>query len=631
MQTQEKEIISNYIDELKSNWQRLSDEERRRKLADLHFMIADCSELELELIKSELVRNFETESEFYAGIKAAKALTLIYNSDNNILTAINKIDPELREPARGAAVRDIIKQIAQSDSDTEVESYINALNERLNLSKKELRAIYNDIAKIRKRSTRKTKADQLIELALDSDLQLFHDLEREAYARVKLDNRFAIYKLKSKEFRAYLSELYYKAYNKSVNNEDKKTAIDTLSAIAIFENAEYELHLRVAEYENAIWYDLSDWRAVKVSPDGWEVVDTPPVLFRHYSHQKAQVEPVQGGDLKQVLNFVNLKNEEDKILLLAYLVAALVPRIPHPVLVLHGAQGAAKTTLFKIVRELIDPSLVASLTFSKDFAQFAQAASHHYCVFLDNLTTLPDWLSDCICRLVTGDGFTKRELYTDDDDIIYAFKRLAGLNGINLVANRADLLDRSLIFELKRISENERIDEKQLWSEFNQAKPQILGGLFGALSIAMREYSNIKLKSLPRMADFAIWGCAAAKVLGYSDDDFIEAYLINIDRQNEEALSSSAIAQAVISFMQDKTEYQANSAQLLADLTVIAEELQLTRAKNWPRDPRWLWRRLKEAEITLSSIGIELDRFQKSTGNRERVILLKNTTTQGLL
>ena len=64
---------------------------------------------------------------------------------------------------------------------------------------------------------------------------------------------------------------------------------------------------------------------------------------------------------------------------------------------------------------------------------------HNYICYFDNVSEIKEWISDQLCRAVTGSGFSKRELYSDDDDIIYNFRRCIGFNGINLGATKADL------------------------------------------------------------------------------------------------------------------------------------------------------------------------------------------------
>jgi hypothetical protein len=119
----------------------------------------------------------------------------------------------------------------------------------------------------------------------------------------------------------------------------------------------------------------------------------------------------------------------------------------------HGEQGAAKTRSQEVVKMLVDPSQLKTLTFPKDGNELAQKLAHNYIAYFDNVSYIPDWISDELCRGTTGTGFSKRQLYTDDD-VIYNFKRCIGFNGINLGAIRADLFDRGLIYELERIEKN---------------------------------------------------------------------------------------------------------------------------------------------------------------------------------
>ena len=103
-----------------------------------------------------------------------------------------------------------------------------------------------------------------------------------------------------------------------------------------------------------------------------------------------------------------------------------------------------------------------------------QKLSHHWAALFDNVAGLSGWQSDALCRAVTGEGFSKRQLYTNDEDIIYHFQRIIGLNGINVVATRADLLDRGILIGLERISPDQRRDEEEMEAAFQEARPYIL-------------------------------------------------------------------------------------------------------------------------------------------------------------
>jgi hypothetical protein len=284
---------------------------------------------------------------------------------------------------------------------------------------------------------------------------------------------------------------------KAPNSEALSSALNVLEGMACFDGATHDLQNRVAYHEDAIWYDLTDerWRAIRIVGDGWQIRNDPPILFVRYGHQKPQVEPIGGGDIHKVFDFIPVSGSGPRLLLLVYLVACLVPDIPHPVPILHGPQGSGKTTAFRILRRLIDPSSVETLSFPRDNAELVQNLSHHWCPYFDNVTKLPVWQSDVLCRTVTGEGFTKRQLYTDDEDVVYSFRRCVGLNGINIAATKPDLLDRAILVGLDRIGTSARRTETDLRTEFEKARPYILGGMLDTLSRAMCLLPEVNLNS----------------------------------------------------------------------------------------------------------------------------------------
>ena len=63
---------------------------------------------------------------------------------------------------------------------------------------------------------------------------------------------------------------------------------------------------------------------------------------------------MRGGSLDELWQFVNIR-EEELALVLAWLVQALCPTGPYPILCLYGQQGSAKSTTTRVLRTLIDP------------------------------------------------------------------------------------------------------------------------------------------------------------------------------------------------------------------------------------------------------------------------------------
>lgn len=451
-----------------------------------------------------------------------------------------------------------------------------------------------------------SQADRLVGLVL-LRAELFHDQLQTPYARISVDGSFQNLRCRSRAFRRWMARLLYEVEEKAPSTETLSSALNVAEARAIFDGECYRLHCRVAHHENAIWYDLTDeqWRAVRVTSDGWHIIDHPPILFTRYEHQAPQIEPIKGGDVNRLFDFIAVTDDSSRLLMKTWLVSCFVPDIPHPVPVLHGSQGSGKSSTFRVLRRLIDPSAVDILSFPRDGNELVQMLSHHWSPLFDNVSGLQGWQSDILCRAVTGEGLSKRTLYSDDEDFIYTFRRCVGLNGINVAATRPDLLDRSILIALDWIPPERRRTEADLWTTFAEARPHILGGIFDGLSKAIRLLPKVRLSRLPRMADFARWGCAIAQALGHKADDFLQAYEKNIAQQNEEVLESHSVAAAMLALMEKQVTWEGTPSELLAELTRVAEARKIDiQTKVWPRAAHALMRRLKEVQPNLQDVGI---------------------------
>ena len=65
------------------------------------------------------------------------------------------------------------------------------------------------------------------------------------------------------------------------------------------------------------------------------------------------------------------------------------------------------------------------------------------------MSGLQPWLSDTLCRLSSGGGFSVRSLWTNNDEVLFEAARPAILNGIDDIITRPDLADRSLFVTLE--------------------------------------------------------------------------------------------------------------------------------------------------------------------------------------
>ena len=459
---------------------------------------------------------------------------------------------------------------------------------------------------------RTSTAKALVELAMKS-CTLFHDERKDGYAVTTIGDVRRTLKLRGKDFRRWLSGSYYASTKKAANSEAISSALSVIEAQATFDGRELELSNRFAMRDGCIYIDLGDpdWRVIEVTPDGWEIMNKPPVLFRRYSHQKALPVPVRGGKLSDLHEFLAIKSEDDKRLMEAWLVAAFFPNVPRPASTFHGPQGASKTTSARILKAVTDPSLIVSVDFGKSPADLAQVLDHHGVPCFDNLTSIPAWAADTLCRAVTGGAFSKREHYSDDSDILMVFQRPIIITGINIPTHAPDLLDRLLLIELDRIRPEKRMDEVTFWRNFNAARPKLFGAVLDAVSGALKRLPDIKLDRMPRMADFARVACAYAEFAGMGANTMLDIIMAHTFRQTQEVLDADPVATAVVEFVRKSGKWTGTASELLS---LLNEAHPQQRPDGWPKQGNTLSRRLTVLHSTLSEVGINIRRHKE--GNR---------------
>ena len=129
-----------------------------------------------------------------------------------------------------------------------------------------------------------------------------------------------------------------------------------------------------------------------------------------------------------------------------------------------------------MLRALSDPAVEPLRALPRNERDLAIAAGNAWVLAFDNLSGISRPALGRLCRLATGGGFATRQLYSDDEEIIFSAKRPIILNGINDVATRGDLQERSLLVSLPSIPEDERREENSFWAEFEAATTQDIRG-----------------------------------------------------------------------------------------------------------------------------------------------------------
>ena len=464
---------------------------------------------------------------------------------------------------------------------------------------------------------KRSQATQLVELV--GGVELFHAPDGTAYARIEQVDHREVWPLKSSAIRSWLAGAYYRTYDRAAGSQAIRDAIEVLAARALFDGPECAVHVRVARTRDAIHLDLADpkWRAVKITASGWEIVTDSPVPFRRPDGLLRLPDPVRGGTLEELRPFLNVADDVQWRLAVGWLVAAVRGVGPYPVLDLQGEHGSAKSSTARALRRVIDPNASPDRAASRHEHDLAIAAQNSLVVSLDNISKLPDWLSDALARLATGAGFAARMLYTDGEEKLFYGARPIIINGIGDVVTRSDLLDRSIVLDLPRIADQSRRTEEEFWADFDGAHPRILGALLDVVAGALARRPTIRLERPPRMADFATWVVAAEPALGWPDGAFLHAYTGNRASAHELALEASSVGPPVRVLL-STGDWQGTPTDLLGRLASIAGD-SVTRRKDWPADPRALSQELARLAPNLRAAGIGFER--KSTG-KQRLIFL---------
>ena len=416
--------------------------------------------------------------------------------------------------------------------------------------------------------------------------------------------------------RQSLARMFYLETSRVASQSALQDALNVLEGIASMEDLQ-ELNLRVGGHEGAVYIDIGDasGRVIRIRDGDWVIQDSSPVLFRRTKLTAPLAEPVRGGSLDPLWNYVAVE-PEDRPLVVAWLVSALVqPHTPHAILQFLGEHGTAKSTSTRSLIDLVDPSTVPIRKAPRNEDDWVVAASGSWAVALDNLSTIADWLSDALCRASTGDGSVRRQLYTDADLAVLAFRRCIIFNGISVGGLRGDLADRVLAAELQVIPKSRRQPEETMKARWERDRPIVMGALLDLAAEVHNLLADVVLESSPRMADFA-------KVLRCVDDvtgwDGFGRYLGAFHRQAAESLRESPFTAALIDY---RYSCEAKTAkQILTDMVEAMLPVgggKFVAPEGWPKNTRAAGDLLMRSAPAFREIGWKLS--NDSGKNKDRI------------
>ena len=493
-----------------------------------------------------------------------------------------------------------------------------------------------------------SQASFIVDLAA-SRCNLFCDPTGEAYASFVAEHATGehreTHRLRSKSFNLWLRLLYYAEKNGAPSSEAMASAVKTLMAKAHFDGDRRDVYLRTAPLDGKIYFDMCDplWRAIEIDADGFRVLDDPPVHFRRESGMLAlpspsTIDPKKG--IERLREVLRLRDKRDFVVIVAWLLAALAGRSPYAVLAFLGEPGATKTSAAYAVRSIIDPNASPLRAKPKDPHDVFVAATHSLIVGYNNLSSLPDWLSDTICVVSEGSGESRRELFTDADESLIVACAPFLLTGIENVVKRGDLAQRTLYVHLASVPDGERLTEQTFKARFRRAHADLLGALCAAASVGLRNEKTLKLDSLPRLATFFHWASACEPAL-WRRGEFRRAFAANAKDATEDVIEGEQAASVFRRFVAERGKWEGTATQLLAELVGFvrrpvreaeAAHAQAVKDKDdvakektvaalrearetardilgdgWPKAPNALTGKLKRASPALRNAGVRID------------------------
>ncbi|MBM9512007.1 hypothetical protein [Desulfogranum marinum] len=457
-----------------------------------------------------------------------------------------------------------------------------------------------------------TPKDPAVEF-LKSQIEVFHNSIDVAYACINGGSTPEIVTLHSKKFRQFVTKALYSLKGKIPQQNHIKSIIILLELEAL-EGVEREANIRIAQHEGDIYLDLANSanEQVKISKNGWEIIHASqsPVYFTRPAKMQSLPNPKKDGQLGRLAGFLNLESQDHLYLIFAWLLMALKPNGPYPVLCIQGEQGSGKSSVCRLLKNIFDPSLPVITSMPSGEENLLISALRSQVLAFDNISSISHSASDILCRMATGGGFSKRTLFTDDEETCFNIMRPIILNGITGLNGRQDLCDRTIFINTVPIPQNLRRTEEELQKAFAEAHPDILGGLCTALSTALQNENNPTPTSLPRMADFAKWVVAAEPALPIPPNSFLAAYERNRAEIIDEAIEADPVASAVIAMVAQFPQWTGTATQLLQTLNGYTSD-EVRRLNLWPKQANVLSRKLKRAVTFLREKGVLLT-FAKS-------------------
>jgi hypothetical protein len=446
-----------------------------------------------------------------------------------------------------------------------------------------------------------------------------------AYATVPVKDHREHYRVRSQGFRDWLIieaghafpiEIAGRTRPGTFGKNAIEDALSACEAAAAANGMVKTAPLRVGAKESTLYLDIGgpEWDAVEVSAEGWRIVSTPAVPILRTRRTRTLARPKPGGSLMTLRELLPIESDDEWRLIVLWVLAAVRPTGPYPILALSGEQGTGKSFTARAIRRLVDPCGDDIMQPPREDRDLIAAAKSNHVLAFDNLSKMPSDLADSLCRLATGGDIGGRLLYTNDDSAAFSAQRPIIVNGIPDLVSRGDLASRAIFVRLTPM--RRRRTEAELWQEFATAAPQILGALLDALAGALRKLPHASLpddSASFRMADFALLAHAAEAGLGWPAGSALDAMRRNMRGATTMMADLDLVAVTIRSMVERENGFTGLVSTLHVRLNE-AVDVETRRVPGWPKHPARLGEHLRRIAPALRAIGIPIEERRSRNG-----------------
>jgi len=475
----------------------------------------------------------------------------------------------------------------------------------------------------------RVNVERIVQLLQDEEIELFHDENDGDIASflsfVDAGHR-ENYTLWGSASKRKIRSVSWKKLRHSIGEQQMNDLLSTLDMKAVHDGEQHTASIRSARIDGRVYIDLGneDWKVAVVDGSGWTLIDSTevPVRFVRPRGLKSLPTPTRDGDLDVLKRFVNVPGRDQRLLLLAWLLAALRTSKTYAVLVVIGESGSAKSSTCEALRKLVDPNKGNLRIKPRNLEDLYVSAINSHVLSFENVSFISDDLSDALCAITTGSAQAKRQLYTNNEESFAAARRPVMINGINNPVTRPDLSSRTLLISLPRITNAGRVPKDRFDAEFDAAYPALFGSILDLLAATLREEAKLEDLALPRMADYCRLGVAMERALGLTDGTFLEAFEANQAGSHWTSISASTIGPSLLRLMDGMPTWIGTAEDLRIELKRRVSPEDGYRRSHFPTTPSAMSHALRLLAPSLRAVGMCVEYDIAPDRKRSRLITL---------